>query len=82
MCGSSATQEHVIALIAEALEISAEELSQESTSRDCSAWDSMGVLNIIVMLAKHGIEVGPDLSDRCESVRDICSLFEERGQLR
>jgi acyl carrier protein len=77
------SEEDLLKLIAEALDISAEELSIESSSKNLIQWDSLGQLSILSTLEKN---IGGDLAKlselgAAESVESIMEILDQNGFL-
>jgi acyl carrier protein len=70
-------QEQVLRLVADALVVALEQLSPSSTASDFKEWDSMGTMNIMILLdSEMGIRLAPGESERLQSVAGILSLVE------
>jgi FkbH-like protein len=59
-------------LIAEALEVPLEQISSESSARNCLAWDSIGRMAIAAALHdRFGLDLPPEMIDRLDAVADV-----------
>ena len=76
------TTEDVLKLIAEALVMDPSELTLKSKATDMpDAWDSMGTMNILLLLNKQGITLKPGEVEHLQSVEGILSVISYAGKL-
>ena len=67
--------------IADALQISSAELSEDSISDDIDNWDSMGTMNILLALeAEFGLRLAPGQTCKLQSVQGIVELLQTAGK--
>ena len=73
----------VLESIANALQVSPEELTEASTSESIENWDSMGTMNILLSLeTDFGLRLSPGQTNRLQSVKGIVELLQEAGKLQ
>jgi len=72
----------VLAKIAECLGVPVEMVSVESSIDDIVAWDSMGTMNLMLMLNDDfGLRLAPNQAARLQSAKGILALLSEAGKL-
>jgi len=70
----------VQAALIEALQVPAEEVSPELAFGDIPQWDSMGHMEVMMILEERfGIEINADTIAALISVPEICSYLKENG---
>jgi acyl carrier protein len=74
------TEQQVIDLIADALQIAPGKLLPDSTADDFIEWDSMGKLVLLSLLDRQGIAFSPDDAECLNSVQGILSIFRAAGE--
>jgi acyl carrier protein len=71
-------RESIVAVLAEALEVDAEGLQDDTDLHDIETFDSAGLLAIVAGLDMQlGVRVDPDRLVACESVADLVGLVQE-----
>lgn len=76
------TVQEIIDRIAETLQVPADQLSLETRSGDLDAWDSLGIMSILLMLrSDYDLAVSQGETQKLLSVRGIVELFERAGRL-
>lgn len=70
--------DEVIRLIANELDIPPDRLSESSSAKDITEWDSMGVLGILAMCDRNGLEVRNQEMPKLQSVSGIIEIFKTR----
>lgn len=66
------TEQKVVAILAEALQVSAEQVSTDLQFGDLPQWDSMGHMEVMILLEQHfGIEINADTIAELTSVAAI-----------
>lgn len=73
----------VMEAVSRALEIPVDRLSEDSSMQNLPAWDSLGHLNILVILDKHFSGRVAKLSElaKATSVREIAAILQRHGLL-
>ena len=65
-------QEKIITVLAQALNVDAAELSAETAFGDLPQWDSMGHMEVMILLEEHfGVEINADTISDLISVQAI-----------
>lgn len=75
------TQRDVINLVADALGISSDKLTPDSTASDFAEWDSMGMLSLAAALDSQGIAINPGEGFVLQSVGALLGMFRRAGKL-
>lgn len=76
------TSDDVLKLLAEALVMDPSELTLKSNATDMpEEWDSMGTMNILLLLNKQGFTLKPGEVERLQSVEGILSVISDAGKL-
>jgi acyl carrier protein len=76
------TTNEVLELIADTINVSAEELRTEETGADHLEWDSLDIMALLARLQKSGVSVViPDDLSALHSVDGILELFRASGKL-
>ena len=73
--------EDVIQLTASAIGIEPGKLSADSQAADFEGWDSMGVLSLLAMFDRHGINFDTGKIESLQSVRGILQAVRDTGKL-
>jgi acyl carrier protein len=77
-----ATEEEVLALIAQALQIDPGDLHPNSSSQDIEGWNSMTVLQLMALLDEQlDLHLSPGEAQKLTSVRSIMALVRDAGRL-
>lgn len=70
-------EEKVIKIVKEVLET--EEINLSTTQQNCSAWDSLSSLNIVVELeSEFGIGFEPEDIAQMDSIEAICNVIKTK----
>jgi acyl carrier protein len=77
-----ATEEEVLALIAQALQIDPGYLHPNSSSKDIEGWDSMTTLQLLALFDEQlDLHLSSGEAQKFNSVRSIMSLLRDAGRL-
>jgi acyl carrier protein len=72
-------REEVKGVLAEALKLPVERVTDSLSFGDVSEWDSLGHMNLLMALEeRYGIPLDEDLIARLVSLEAICAFLEER----
>lgn len=75
---SSDTTRDILSLVAHTLNLSTDEVTSETSSSTCIAWDSIGQLSLsAAMHARFGISLDPIQVTQLRSISDIARLLKE-----
>jgi acetyltransferase-like isoleucine patch superfamily enzyme/acyl carrier protein len=73
------TADFVKEKIAEVLRVDRERIQDSTTAQDIEQWDSMGTMSLLAMLAEtFGVSLGPNETQKLQSVAGIVSVLENR----
>jgi acyl carrier protein len=76
------TTHDVLAKIADSLGVTADKITPTTCAADILSWDSMGTMNIMLMLNDDfGVRLPPNQAARLESVDGILTFLREAGKL-
>ena len=73
--------DEVLELVASTLNVPLPQLCLESRAGDFEEWDSMGVLSLLTMCDRQGINFAPGNVEHLLSVQGILRAFREAGKL-
>ena len=74
--------ERVQALLAEALQLPAEQVHPELAFGDLPQWDSLGHMEVMLRLEEQfGLTIDADLIAQLISIPEICKYLEENGHV-
>jgi acyl carrier protein len=77
-----ATEEEVLALIAQALQIDPGDLHPNSSSQDFEGWTSLTTLQLLALLDEHlDLHLSPGEAQKLNSVPSIMALVRAAGRL-
>jgi acyl carrier protein len=77
------TTKQVQSALAEALQVSAEDITPELQFGDLPQWDSMGHMEVMMVLEERfGIEINADTIAALISIPIICTYLEENGYVK
>ena len=72
--------EQIQALLAEAIQVSIEEVTPDLAFGDLPQWDSMGHMEVMLRLEeKFGVEINADTIAALISIPEICKHLEANG---
>jgi|GEM_PF-845970 len=69
------TEDGVIQIIADALDLPAGKLDRNSKAVDVPEWDSMGILSILSALDREGVKCDIGNADSLQSVHGVLQTF-------
>lgn len=75
------TQQYVLQVIADALDVPASRLNLTTKSSDISEWDSMGILSILSSLDREGVKCDIGKSESLQTVKGVLEAFRSAGKL-
>lgn len=75
------TEDAVLQIIAEALDLPAGKLDRNSKAADVPEWDSMGILSILSALDREGVKCDIGNTDSLQSVQGILQAFRAVGRI-
>jgi acyl carrier protein len=77
------SENEILAILAEAFQEPADELTRDSVKDDIPGWDSMGALVLMAEFdEKLGIELTSNAFKNMQSVADVLAFLKERGALK
>jgi hypothetical protein len=74
------TEAEVIELVASALIVPASDLTANTVAADVAEWDSMGFMNIMLVLDQAGVPCDMGNTAALQSMRGIFELFRAAGK--
>ena len=75
------TEQDVFDLVSDALAVPRERIHRESSSRDTSEWDSMGILGILTALSRRGVRIEPEDAAKLQTMEGILAEVRKAGKL-
>ena len=77
------TEQHVIQVIADALDVPPSRLTLTTKASDIPEWDSMGMLSILSSLDREGVKCDIGNSESLQTVKGVIEAFRvaRRGKL-
>ncbi len=73
--------ERVMQTIADALFVDRADITPDTKAADLVAWDSMGKMSILFVLTdEFGVALGPNETDKLDSVRGIMNLVRDTNE--
>jgi acyl carrier protein len=75
------TNQEMITRLAQALGVDAGMLSMQTRASDLEEWDSMGTMNIVLMLDEIHVSLAPGQTDHLRSVEGIATLLRRNGKM-
>jgi acyl carrier protein len=82
MSGRKATEEEVLALVAQALQIDPGYLHPNSSSQDIEGWNSMTTLQLLALFDEHfDLYLSSGEAQKLNSVPSIMTLLRDAGRL-
>lgn len=76
-----ASDQEIIAQVADTLMVPESKLSTTSVAKDLVEWDSMGTMNILLMLDdEYGVKLPPGETDALQSMAGIIGLVKKTQQ--
>jgi len=75
------SQDQVISIIADAINVPVGHVTANSTATDFGEWDSMGTLVLLTTLDRHGIKIDLGDTSQLQSVQGILNAFRKAGRL-
>ena len=77
-----ATEQEIIAMVAEAFSVEAADLTAESSRDEVEEWDSMGMLMLMAEFdERYGLVVEEKVLAELETVADIIRLVQTKGKV-
>ena len=77
-----ATEQEIIAMVAEAFSVEAADLTAESSRDEVEEWDSMGMLMLMAEFdERYGLVVEEKVLAELETVADIIRLVQTKGNV-
>lgn len=76
------SEQDVMLRLAQTLGVEPSAIQRTTTSKEITAWDSMGTMAIVLWLSEEfGIELAPQETVRLQSVANILQLLRDAGKL-